>query len=46
MTEAPALPSWPDLSACRGEENRDVLMAAFGIASDELLDDANSFCDA
>src|SRR4051812_32971960 len=37
---------WPALPAIAAEDDRDVLLAIFGIAADELTDDAGSFCDA
>lgn len=42
--ESPPMRPWPTLPAAAADD-RDILFAVFGIAADELTDDAGVFCD-
>jgi hypothetical protein len=44
--DPPPNPSWPSLLVAATADDRDVLLALFGIRADELTDDTGSFCDA
>jgi hypothetical protein len=44
--EPPQAPAWPTLPVVDTNDGRDIILAIFGIAADEVTDDAGSFCDA
>ena len=44
-TEPPTAPHWPTLPDVADDDDRDVLLAAFAIPAEDLIDDDGAFCD-